>query len=225
MVYLQSMKNIIIIFLFAALSFTTYQLITLDNTIPSGIDPVVEEVVSTDVEKKRVPNEKICVGEGCDGSMSGDSESYTVVSVPLVTSTGNIGCGEGIVFSPHAVNKTSAVLDATYKKLFSLEHEPNVESDDVRNVVALEKDLFYKGVSIDNSKTARLLLEGKSTYIYNCTIPTFRAQIEQAALQFSTVDSLEVYINNKLWDWCDFSQADPEEDGCDINPKHWIATK
>ena len=59
----------------------------------------------------------------------------------------------------------------------------------------------------------------------SCMIPQFRAQIEQAALQYESVQELRVHLNNTLWDWCDYSMADPSEDGCDTNPKHWVVKK
>lgn len=225
------MRNIIILFIVITATIFTYRWFDLDQvevepvTIP-GTQQIVDIAVPTVEPEPREPSEYICVGEYCDGSMSGDDlSSITVLQIPVVTSNGNIGCGNGIIFAPHAVPRTQAVLNASYEKLFDLKYLPEIEADDVRNVVALEDMLFYSGVSLDDSGTAKLLLEGESTQIYNCTIPTFKAQIEQTALQFDTVNSLEVYLNDELWDWCDFSQADPSEDGCDVNPKYWISVK
>lgn len=228
------MRKIFLLFIAIIAVIFVYNLFDLENvevepvTLPGQNQVVnVEPEVQEESQEVRVPEREICVGEYCDGSMLSDdpSSEITALNIPLITSEGDIGCREGLIFAPHTVPKTQAVLDATYKTLFDIKFAPEILSDDVRNIVALEEELFYRGVSLDSEGTARVLLEGEATVIYNCTIPTFRAQIEQAALQYDTVNTLEVYLNNEQWDWCDFSQADPEEDGCDVTPKYWVATK
>jgi hypothetical protein len=196
-----------------------------DGGIGDGALPLEEIVELEESEGTRIPEREICVGEYCDGSMLGEGD-FTVLQIPLISGRGDVGCGSGLFFAPHTVQpKTLAVLDATYRLLFDLKPLPEVESDDVRNVVGFEDMLFYNGVSLTSDGVARLELEGSTSYIYSCTIPEFRAQIEQAALQFDTVSSLEVYLNGELWDWCEYSQADPEEDGCNLTPKYWISSE
>ena len=172
----------------------------------------------------RVPDRAICLGEFCDGSGSGE-DNFTVVQIPVITSQGDIGCGSGIAFAPHVVQpKTLGVLNATYETLFDLKAQSDIEADNIRNVVGMEDKLFYKNVSLKDG-VATLQLEGLVYNIAHCAIPEFQAQIEQSALQFDTVNSLRVYLNTEPWDWCEYSDADPSEDGCDLNPKHWIVSK
>jgi hypothetical protein len=47
----------------------------------------------------------------------------------------------------------------------------------------------------------------------------FNNEVNAAAMQFDTVRDVRVFVNNKIFDWCIDSNAEPEEDGCDKNPK------
>lgn len=197
-----------------------------DGGIGDGAEPLDEfqgEAESEDITGFRKPLREICVGEYCDGSMSGEDD-FTVVNIPLIGSDGDIGCGSSVFLAPHVVEpKTSAVLDATYQALFQLKAESEIEADNINNIVAQEDRLFYQGVSLQDG-TAELRLEGLIYKIAHCAVPEFRAQIEQSALQFDSVDTLEVYLNGERWDWCEYSDADPQESGCDTEAKYWIAT-
>jgi hypothetical protein len=172
---------------------------------------------------ERKPSRYFCVGEFCDGSGSGEQNSLTILKIPLITPGGNIGCGSKILFAPHAVPKTTAVLDATYKLLFDLKAEPEVITDEISNPVGSYTKLFYESVSIEN-RTAKVMLTG-SMYAGHCSDPDMREQINQSAFQFNTVDKIEVYLNGKLFDWCSVSDADASESKCDEIPRYWIDNK
>jgi hypothetical protein len=207
---------------------TTMMPVEPDGGIGDGALPLVEfqnltEDSEEPTEEQRVPQREICVGEYCDGSMSGE-QNFTVVNIPLITDGGDVGCGADLFFAPHVVApSTPAVLDATYRTLFSLKESSEVPSDNIRNVIAREQLLFYDSVRLEDT-VATLYLEGSLSSIAHCAVPEFRAQIEQAALQFGTVDTLEVYLNNERFNWCEYSDADPSESGCDMDPKYWIAS-
>ena len=51
-----------------------------------------------------------------------------------------------------------------------------------------------------------------------------KAQIEQSALQFDTVNKLEVYINNEIFNWCSLDMSNGEG-SCPEEPKLWIVNK
>lgn len=169
--------------------------------------------------------EPICIGEYCDGSMESDDTSHlTVLDIPLIntSSGGSIGCGVSLFFAPHAIPKTKGVLNATYEKLFSLAAESDVPADMIMNYVALENQLSFDKVSLSKG-TARVYLSGQ-ILVSHCGIPAFRAQMEQAALQFDTVDTVEFYLNNKIYNWCEKDDSDGEGP-CPENPQYWIADK
>ena len=214
------MKSIITILILVVGVVFIIQALPEDNLVS-----VVDRQIQPEGEiKERTTDREICVGEYCDGHMSGE-DNFTVVQVPLITSGGDVGCGDKIIFAPHTVEpKTTAVLDATYRTLFELKEFPEIKEDNVRNVVGSEMKLIYEGVSLKD-RVARLQLSGMTETIAHCSVPAFRAQIEQAALQFNTVNTLEVYINGDQWDWCDYSDAEPEESGCDTTSRHWVVEK
>jgi hypothetical protein len=198
--------------------------------VPVQTENITEEQKETvdysaenDHTAERLPKRFACVGEYCDGSMSGES-NFTVVKVPLVTDGGTIGCGAKIFFAPHTVPKTVAVVDATYKLLFDIKPLPEIAADGFRNVVGNYTQLWYDHVIV-SSGVAKLYLTGTMYGPGHCAEPELREQIDQAAFQFDTINKIEVYINNKLFDWCSMSDADPSESGCDKNPKYWIDSK
>ncbi len=172
----------------------------------------------------RKPSRYSCVGEFCDGSGSGNQGSLTVLKIPLVSTGGNIGCGSKIFFVPHAVPKTTAVLDATYKMLFDIKPEPEIKSDDIRNPIGSYTKLFYQSVSIKDG-VAKVMLSGSMYGPGHCSFPEIREQINQSAFQFNTVDKIEVYLNGKIFDWCSVSDADVSESKCDTTPRYWIDEK
>lgn len=199
---------------------------------PSPSTPVPGEVPSeespsekppVDASKERVPSRYACVGEYCDGSMSGET-NFTVIKIPLITDGGSVGCGAKIFFAPHTVTpKTTAVLDATYKLLFDIKHTPEIPSDGFRNTVAAYPRLFYEKTTLTNG-TAKVYLTGSMYGPGHCAEPEIREQIPAAALQFDTVKRVEIYLNNKIFDWCAMDVSDGEGP-CPETPQLWVAEK
>ncbi|PID83363.1 hypothetical protein CSB11_01050 [Candidatus Campbellbacteria bacterium] len=152
-----------------------------------------------------------------DGTTDEDF-SHTTVNVPLIYGKGKIGCGVGVKFAPYKVPKTKGVLDATYKKLFELS-ETDLEKDH-RNTLKGYEDLKYKTVTVKD-RTARVYLTGNMNGPDHCALPEIRAQIDKAALQFKTVDTVVVYLNDKIYNWCEKDLSDGES-GCPEKPQYWI---
>lgn len=152
-----------------------------------------------------------------------DAGEMTTILVPLITQNsmgadfGPFGCGAYLSFVPKQVPQTPAVLNATYKWLFS--NPSSFDGGNYFNTIATQTNLDFKSVEIVNG-TARVYLTG-SVMGAHCGDATFAAQIEQAAFQYPTVSGIEVYVNGEIFDWCDIADADPEESGCDENPKLW----
>lgn len=178
-----------------------------------------------DTIKTRTPSKYVCVGEYCDGS--GESDDYlkknTVLQIPLTTDGGNLGCGAKLFFAPHAIPKTTTVLDATYRLLFDLKSNSEIPTDGFRNAVGAYTQLFYDSVILHNG-VAKLYLSGTMYGPGHCAEPELRAQIDQAALQFPTVQKLEVYLNGKIFDWCTMDLSDGEGP-CPEKPQLWVTEK
>lgn len=156
-----------------------------------------------------------------------NNTDMTEILIPLASldkpgEFGPFGCEQYINFHRVKVPKTDAVLQATYSQLFSLPHDaiPGIED---KNIIASQDNLSFESVTLENGKVS-LYLSG-SVMGNHCADEVFRHQIQQSAFQFETVQSLEVYLNNEIFDWCTLSDADPSESGCDINPRPWIVNK
>jgi len=169
---------------------------------PTVVDSqdTIPTVVGVDVSETSSTKDPICVGEFCDGSGESDDTSHlTILNIPLLISVPNdvTSCTQSVFFAPHAVPKTQGVLRATYEKLFSLAATSQVPTDAILNRVALEKNLFFDGVTLSDG-LARVYLSG-SIMAVGCQSEELRAQIYQAALPLETVNYVEVYLNQELY--------------------------
>lgn len=193
----------------------------------NGIDGKIEgggvnkDEITTSDNSVRIPTKYACVGEFCDGSGYGDDirNNLTVIYIPLITDGGDIGCNAKIFMSPHTVDKTSKVLEATYKLLFDIKHDPEIQADGFRNTVAAFDRVFFDSVTLGDG-VAKVYLSGNINSPDTCADPEFKAQIETAAFEYKTVKSIEVYLNNKIFDWCTLDMSDGEG-VCKNGPQLW----
>lgn len=213
-----------------------YLLYTKYVTSPQKIVQQQEEGGTNDDERdrekgdvmmpERSPQKFACVGEYCDGSLDVDNpeDIYTILQIPLIINNeGPIGCGASIFFAPHTIEKTPAPLNAAYTLLFDIKAEPEIPEDGFRNVVGDYTQLFYDRVTLDKG-LAKVYLTGALNVPGVCSPPELRAQIIQTALKFDTVSSVEVYVNDKLYDWCEQDQSGGEG-SCPETPDYWKEVK
>ena len=104
-----------------------------------------------------------------------------------------VGCGDSAVPVTVTIPRTQGVLRAALEKLLSIKQQFYGESG-LYNAL-YQSDLQLKSVTIDQGKaiihlTGTLMLGGV------CDNPRVTAQIEQTALQFSTVNDVAVFIND-----------------------------
>ena len=104
-----------------------------------------------------------------------------------------VGCGDSAIPVTVTIPRTQGVLRAALKKLLSIKQQSYGESG-LYNAL-YQSDLQLKSVTIDQGKaiihlTGTLMLGGV------CDNPRVKAQIEQTALQFSTVSDVAVFIND-----------------------------
>ena len=104
-----------------------------------------------------------------------------------------VGCGDSAVPVTVTIPRTQGVLRAALEKLLSIRQQSYGESG-LYNAL-YQSDLQLKSVTIDQGKaiihlTGTLMLGGV------CDNPRVAAQIEQTALQFSTVNDVAVFIND-----------------------------
>ena len=104
-----------------------------------------------------------------------------------------VGCGDSAIPVTVTIPKTQGVLRAALEKLLSAKQQYYGESG-LYNAL-YQSDLQVAGVTIDQGK-AILHLTGKMMLGGTCDAPRVQAQIEQTALQFSTVSDVAVFVNN-----------------------------
>jgi len=105
-----------------------------------------------------------------------------------------VGCGDSAVPVTVTVPHTQGVLRAALEKLLSAKQQFYGESG-LYNAL-YQSDLRVAGVTIEQGK-AIIHLTGSIMLGGTCDAPRLQAQIEQTALQFSTVTDVDVFINDK----------------------------
>ena len=104
-----------------------------------------------------------------------------------------VGCGDSAVPVTVTIPPTQGVLRAALEKLLSAKQQFYGESGFYNALY--QSDLELESVTIAQGK-AIINLAGTVMLGGVCDSPRFEAQIEQTALQFSTVSSVEVFIND-----------------------------
>lgn len=103
-----------------------------------------------------------------------------------------IGCGDSAVPVTVTIPRTQGVLRAALEKQLSMKQELYGESG-LYNAL-YQSDLQVRSVVI-NQGTAVIHLTGDLVLGGVCDSPRVQAQLEQTALQFSTVSAVDVFLN------------------------------
>ncbi|MDQ3005511.1 MAG: GerMN domain-containing protein [Chloroflexota bacterium] len=104
-----------------------------------------------------------------------------------------VGCGDSVIPINVTIPPTQGILRAALEKLFSAKNQFYGESGYYNALY--QSDLQVTGVAIEQGK-ATIHLTGSVTLGGVCDAPRVEAQIEQTALQFSTVNEVNVFIND-----------------------------
>jgi hypothetical protein len=104
------------------------------------------------------------------------------------------GC-DRIYWVTRYVEPTPAPLNATYNELFSYDEELDFY---VGNFAAKQTDLNFDYAEIEN-RVAKVYLTGSTTESVGECPDRLRVQLTQAALQFNTISSVEIYLNGELY--------------------------
>lgn len=103
------------------------------------------------------------------------------------------GC-DRVVMHERSIPATTAPLTAALKELFADRKPWPPESGKVGNFIGAQPNLEFDRVSITNG-VAQIYLKGQTNLAGVCDHPRFKAQLESTAKQFSTVTSVEYYLN------------------------------
>jgi hypothetical protein len=104
-----------------------------------------------------------------------------------------VGCGDSAVAANVEVPYTTGVLRAALTKLLSIK-DKNYGQSGLYNVL-YQSNLKISALAL-KSGVATIHLTGKMTLAGECDNPRVQAELEETALQFSTVKSVQIYINN-----------------------------
>ena len=104
-----------------------------------------------------------------------------------------VGCGDSVVAANVEVPYTTGVLRVALTKLLSIKDQNYGQS-------GLYNSLYQSNLKISSlalkDEVATIHLTGKLTLGGECDNPRVQAQLEQTALQFSTVKKVVIYVNN-----------------------------
>jgi LysM repeat protein len=122
---------------------------------------------------------------------------FTITRIHLISigDGGPLGCGDTLVPVTVEIPETRAVLRATLDRLLSVKTQYYGESG-LYNAL-YQSNLTLDDVRIDN-RVATIRLSGQIVLGGVCDTPRVQAQLEQAALQFSTIDQVRIYVNGNL---------------------------
>ncbi len=129
--------------------------------------------------------------------VSGIDNTFEEVNIfMLQTETGGqVGCGDTLIPISVSVEPTVAPMTAAYEQLFNIDQQ-NYQG--LYNALS-ESDLTLASASIIDG-VATVYLTGTFQFAGACDTPRVRAQLEQIALQYSTVDSVNIFINDQALD-------------------------
>jgi hypothetical protein len=104
------------------------------------------------------------------------------------------GCNDSLVAVEHSIEPATAPLRAAYEALLAIDAE-QYPGTDLTNALS-GWNLQVDSLSLENGE-AQVYLSGTWTWVGGvCEVPRVQRQLEDVALQFGTVDSVQVYINN-----------------------------
>lgn len=155
-------------------------------------------------------NNEVTLEEITEANSSGDLASSTLlkntmtVRIPVLagelfdmpTSGTKRGC-DNVVFIEREVGRSRAVLNATLTELFNYSENLGFLPG---NFLVTQKDLFFDKAIIEGG-VAKVYLIGEIGPLGGvCDSPRINIQIEEAALQFNTVNSVEIYLNGEIFE-------------------------
>lgn len=105
-----------------------------------------------------------------------------------------IGCNDSVVAVDKEIAATNAPLRAAYEQLLALDSRDYGKSGLVNALY--NSNLTIDEVSIQN-KVATIKLKGTLSSAGTCDDPRIIAQLTETALQFTTISSVQVFVNGK----------------------------
>lgn len=174
--------------------------VVIDMTIPNDARANRDWVVLAEVEDNRdyqafSPTFRVT---GAEPTPLPDGSEFTRSDIYLIalndTSGDVVGCGDSVIPVEVVYDPTIAPLTASLEALFNVETRMYGQSG-LYNAL-YQSDLTLESVNISNG-LATININGQLLVGGACDTPRALAQIERTALQFSTVDQVEIFINGE----------------------------
>lgn len=186
---------------------------------------------SSDDALSVVPSEQMEVSEKTDADVStGEiaaveqmAAKTTTITIPLIRTDQEEHMYDPVVnFFPIEVPYTKQVLNAVYTELFALQPGQYQETG-YYNPIRESWDINFEKVTLQNGH-ARVYLTGQIPAIGDFDQLLLTKPLEQAALQFDSVNEVTFYLNGEVFDLCVYSlKAGCDEPEGESTP--WHATK
>lgn len=180
------------------------------------------EVYSNEPEGNEVsiqPQEPSQAEEECTSNDYPAVDGEMIVYIPVFD-------GSDIVMVRRYVPESQAVLDSVYTALFSApttvlygEFENHSQA---QNIVP-NYSVNFDSVAINNG-VAQVYITGSFEPQTPGSDYYFRQQINEAGFQYDSVDSIQVFLNGNLFDWC-IADMSGGENGCPDQPRYWFDQK
>ena len=150
------------------------------------------------------------LGAGNENGVSADGYIYfTDIKFPVFSNPdlfdyegGKNSCGDEIVWITAEVSATPAPLKATLNEMFNPTRDLGFSPGELGNIAAKQENLIFDGVLIADG-VAIVSLSGEvsvdeDSEVEDCETSRLILQIQEAALQFDTVNSVQIFLNGDL---------------------------
>jgi hypothetical protein len=140
--------------------------------------------------------------ENNNGADNNGLATFTTVRIPMLINDSypvaaempEAGC-DRIYWVTRNVSPTPAPLNATLNEMFSFDQELDFF---IGNYAAKQENLSFDYAEIEN-RVAKIYLNGSIEKTETDCADRLAVQINWAALQFATIDSVEIYLNGELY--------------------------
>ncbi len=105
-----------------------------------------------------------------------------------------IGCNDSLVSVIQKVDNTATPMTVALEKLLGMK-EQTVGADLYNSLY--QSNLVLEKATITSSGIAEVYLSGELRLGGTCDVPRAQAQLEQTIMQFSSVNQVQIYLNNQ----------------------------
>jgi hypothetical protein len=170
-------------------------------TIPAFVEPEDAWVIVVAAQTggfKAISGEFDVTAEGETGENLFTRTNIFLIAVGDAGGSGKeIGCGDSVIPVEVVIEPTIAPLTAALNELLAIESREYGQSG-LYNAL-YRSDLTVEGIDIEN-REAIIALSGEVVVGGTCDIPRVKAQLRQTALQYDTIDSVSIFVDDQPLD-------------------------